>query len=359
MPELESSNNASTISSSLFFSMMSFGLLCMFCMCNCIRRSSKGKPSAIDSRGLNNKFNIIKYNHNENPDIAEYSKYKKDIIKKNNSKISDDNLKNYFVFRFDNLSKMTKEYYKINKNSDEFDNLVKFVNFVLRTGDNTKDEIIIIISSPGGYAFEFEEAHTQLSRLKKKGFKSVALIDKICASGGYMLACACDRIICSETSMIGSVGVIGQTMNYKDLADKLGIKFFRFTTGKYKGGFPTSTEYGDEDIELTKEDIDKTLNVFKSIVTSARPNIDIDTVLSAKVWYGTQALEQGLVDELKVLDDFIIDIEKGNHNIYYVNPENKKEGILDNLGNIIEYDKNKFSSLLNNFKNDTFLNIKM
>ena len=236
---------------------------------------------------------------------------------------------------------------------------VKFVNFVLRTGDNTKDEIIIIISSPGGYAFEFEEAYTQLSRLKKNGFKSVALIDKICASGGYMLACACDRIICSETSMIGSVGVIGQTMNYKELADKLGIKFFRFTTGKYKGGFPTSTEYNDDDIELTKEDIEKTLNVFKSIVTNARPNINIDTVLSAKVWYGLQALEQGLVDELKVLDDYIIDLEQNNHNIYYVNPEIKKEGLLDNLGNIIEYDKNKFTSLLNTFKNDTFLNIKM
>jgi signal peptide peptidase SppA len=359
MSELEQTNNAVNISSTVFFSLMSMGLLCMLCMCNCLKRSSKIKNNVIDSRGLNNKFNIIKYNYNEDPDINEYSKYKKDLIKKNTVKEQNDNSKNYFIFRFDNLSKMTKEYYKINKNSDEFDNLVKFVNFIIRTGDNTKDEVIIIISSPGGYAFEFEEAYTQLSRLKKNGFRSVALIDKICASGGYMLACACDKIICSETSMIGSVGVIGQSMNYKELADKLGIKFFRFTTGKYKGGFPTSTEYNDSDIELTKEDIEKTLNVFKSIVTNARPNIHIDTVLSAKVWYGVQALEQGLVDELKVLDDYIIDIEKENNSIYYVNPENKRESILDNLGNIIEHDKNKFKTLLNTFNSESFLNIKM
>jgi serine protease SohB len=271
-------------------------------MCNCFRSSSKVKNNFVDTRGLTNKFNIVKYNFNHDPDITEYSKYKKEILKKS---VSTENLKNYFVYKFDNLSKMTKEYYKINKQSDEFDNLVKFVNLILRIGDNSKDEVIIIISSPGGYAFEFEEAYTQLSRLKKNGFKTVALIDKICASGGYMLACACDRIICSETSMIGSIGVIGQTLNYKELADKLGVKFFRFTTGKYKGGFPNSTEYTEEDIELTKEEIDKTLEVFKSIVIKAREGINIESILSAKVWYGVKALENKLVDEINEKDIII------------------------------------------------------
>ncbi len=324
---------AINITSSIFFGLLSFVILILllFCCCTqCITKKQQKTTNSIDIRGNKNKFSINKYVSNKDQDVIEFAKYNNLPI---NTNIKKD--KKYFVFKFDNLSKLTKQNYKLNKNTDEFDNLTKFVNLVLKVGDKNKDEVILIISSPGGYAFEFEEAYSQFSRLKTNGFKTIALIEKMCASGGYMLACACDKIICSETSMIGSVGVIGQTINYKELADKLGIKFFRFTTGKYKGGFPNSTEYTDEDIELTKEEINKTLEQFKSIVIKARPNIDIEKILTAKVWYGKEALELGLVDELKICDDYIIEIEKDN-DIYYVNPETKKENILESITELFE-----------------------
>jgi signal peptide peptidase SppA len=325
--------------------------LCIYIVLHSLICAIKGKKviTGTDIRGNTSKFTITKYNKNINPDSIAFSKSSKtkdNSNKQQNEQHDEHHYDNCFVFRFDNLSKLTKENYKLNKNSDEFDNIIKFVNFVLTCGKKETDSVIIIISSPGGYAFEFEEAYTQLSRLRNNGFKTIALIDKMCASGGYMLACACNKIICSETSKIGSVGVIGQTFNYKKLVDKLGIEFFRFTTGKYKGGFPTSTDYTDEDIKTTHEDINQTLTVFKNIVQSARKNINIDQVLSAKVWYGKDALEIGLVDEINILDDYLMKLSE-NINIYYVNMPDKKENVLKGIiGDMVSYNFNSFLTSL-------------
>ena len=303
-------------------SLMSFIFISMLSCC-----FGKNNTKKIDIRGNNFNFKIDKYNVNEDPDIIEFKeKYSKQLTNKNN----------YFIFRFDNLKKLLNSNKYGNKENNEFELLTKFVNFVLRVGNKDLDKVIIIISSPGGYAFEFEESYTQLSRLKNNGFFVTALIDKMCASGGYMLACACNEIICLETSMIGSVGVIGQGYNIKELADKIGIKFFQWKTGEHKGGFPTTTEYSDEDNNRMKDEINKTFVLFKRIVKNNRPLININKIITAKVWYGKEALNLGLVDKIQILDDYLFEIDTNIYDIYYFNNFKQKKSFFDTLNGFIE-----------------------
>lgn len=118
----------------------------------------------------------------------------------------------------------------------------------------------------GGYAFRFERSYSDLMRLRSYGFHITALIDTICASGGYMLACGCNRIICSPYAQIGSVGVITKIHNYSKMIDKIGIEEKTFSTGKYKAGFPQGAPYTQEDVDITNELVDDTLVSFKQIV---------------------------------------------------------------------------------------------
>ena len=156
---------------------------------------TRKKTTGISIDGKYKTNEIIKYNYNSDP-----NKYKKEINKINNKDTKESNV---FVFSFSNMSLDN-----IKSKSNPFQDLFDFINFVMINGNSEKDTVIIRINSPGGYAFQFEEAYTKLNKLKKKGFSVIAIVDSICASGGYMLACACNKIIVAETSLIGSVGVI-------------------------------------------------------------------------------------------------------------------------------------------------------
>jgi serine protease SohB len=146
--------------------------------------------------------------------------------------------------------------------------------------------------------------------------------------------------------MVGSIGVIGETFNFKELADKIGVKFFRFKTSEVKGGFPSSTEWTDKDIENTMEDINRTLEQFKNIVTKNRPNINHELAFTAKVWYGKQSIDLGLIDEIGIYDDIIMSFVD-THDIFVVTE--KEEDIIHKL-----FEKIPFSS---SFLTDFFQNL--
>ena len=240
--------------------------------------------------------------------------------------------KKYLCYTFNNLSTISN---KIYKDDIHFDNLKKFTDIVIAHCHPRRYEIILRISSPGGYAYQFENAYTNVMRLREHGFILTAVVDDICASGGYMLACACNQIYCSKYSSIGSVGVIGRTHNYSKLINNLGIEEKVFKTGKYKAGFPTGTPYTDEDVNIQNEDLQETLAVFKEIVTNARANIDIENVVSAKVWYGETAEKIGLVDGIKSYDNLIEELLLAGNTVYLVKSIMKKNnygfGLLNSL----------------------------
>jgi signal peptide peptidase SppA len=275
----------------------------------------------------------------------------------------------YIVYNFDNFKKSNKwDLYTKGTKSDEITDLAKFVDVVANTCDPKTHIIILKISSGGGYAYAFEYGYTQLLRLKNQGFKIIGCVDDICASGGYMLASVCDKIFASPFAQIGSVGVIGQTYNYAKLINEHGVEELIFKTGKHKAGFPTGRPYTDEDIAIQQEDIAKTLEVFKSIVTRHRGEAfgdNLDKILTADVWYSREALDMGLIDGIINTDDLLFQINKRKSPIYLASnigkDDNGFKGILSlltelvkfgNIDNLTELGKNYFQQQnhLNRYK---------
>jgi signal peptide peptidase SppA len=315
------------------------------CLISCSKMSNKLQPEFNNKR-----FDIVKYSDIYSKDVANiksicldktYAMPKKRKIccrRKTRSidetQISLETKKKYMYYSFNNLDKSEKLGAYIDmpnrQKNDPFNDLESFVNVVLKTCNPYEFEILLHISSPGGIAYQFECAYTNLLRLKKKGFNVTILIDDICASGGYMLACAGNKIVASPYSKIGSIGVIASYPNYYGLATKIGIDNLTFKTGKYKGGFPCGTQYTDENIENENELIGEIFNDFKNIVLSARPDVDIEKVFTGRVWPGIKAKELNLIDDLSTSHDYLDELSIANEIYLVVNkPDKKNTGLID------------------------------
>lgn len=234
----------------------------------------------------------------------------------------------YLVYDFDTLNSISRIGTHLHSNDivSSFENFESFISYVIHNFNPTVTHVLVRISSPGGAAYKFEKLYSAIKRLKRYGFKTTAFIDDICASGGYMIACAFDKIVATETSQLGSIGVTTSHINYKELFDMLGIKEKTFGTGKYKG---QNNFNGGDDLKkqyaLIEESLEYTLQMFLNIV-STRPNINLTHVKSAKIWYGQDAYNLNLIDEIGHIDDYLYELSLYEKNrIYYVVSYKEKE----------------------------------
>ena len=241
----------------------------------------------------------------------------------------------YIVYEFNNLDKMTKtSRYLESEDENEFDKLEEFVNTIIKSFKSKYDKIGILlkISSPGGAAYKFEHAYLNLLRLRDNKIELVGMIDKMAASGGYMLASACDKIICSRYATIGSVGVIAQMYNWSELNKKVGLEEKTWTTGSHKMPFPSGASYTSEDDLRMKEMIGETFDIFKSIVMKARnftPSQQ-EQILMAKTFPGFKAYELNMVDELEMSSDYMDRLWITN-NIWICEEETKTKYVVGSL----------------------------
>jgi len=233
----------------------------------------------------------------------------------------------YLLYTFNNLSNTSK--------NDEFEKLQNFVDITINTCDPKLFEILLKISSPGGVAYQFEKAYLSVLRLKNKGYKLTALVDDVCASGGYMLACACNKIIASQYAKIGSVGVRADTINcHTLLKDKLGVDHRTFKTGDYKDIIPFGDKCDLEDITRMKELLNDTLLDFSNIVQAQRKLSDdqMKIVLSAKVWNGETAKKHGLVDDINLFDTYLEFLTTSTFDeIFVVTSDDENESMIKDL----------------------------
>lgn len=167
------------------------------------------------------------------------------------------------------------------------------------------DEVLMRLESPGGLVHGYGLAASQLQRLRKRGVKLTVAVDKVAASGGYMMACVADRIVAAPFAVIGSIGVLAQLPNFHRLLKKNDIDFELFTAGEYKRTVTVFGENTDKGREKFREELEDTHELFKSFVKENRECVDIDTVATGEVWYGQRALDVKLVDELETSDDYI------------------------------------------------------
>ena len=186
-----------------------------------------------------------------------------------------------------------------------------------------QDEVVVLIESGGGTVHGYGLAASQLRRIKDKGIRLTASVDKVAASGGYMMACVADRIIAAPFAIVGSIGVLAQIPNFHRLLKKMDIDFEQITAGDYKRTLTFFGENTEQDREKFKQELEDTHKLFKEFVKDNRPQTDIDKIATGEHWYGKRAIELNLVDELVTSDDYIVAAAK-EKDIFEVTYERKK-----------------------------------
>ena len=169
-----------------------------------------------------------------------------------------------------------------------------------------KDEVLVRLESGGGVVHGYGLAASQLQRIKDKGIKLTISVDKVAASGGYMMACVADHVLAAKFAIIGSIGVIAQLPNFNKLLKKSNIEFEQHTAGEFKRTLTMFGENNDQGREKFKAELEDVHHMFKDFVQTQRPELDINQVATGEYWYGIKAKELGLVDDIQTSDDYIL-----------------------------------------------------
>ena len=169
------------------------------------------------------------------------------------------------------------------------------------------DEVVVNVESPGGMVHAYGLAASQLARIKDRGIPLTVCVDKVAASGGYLMACVADKVLAAPFSIIGSIGVVTQIPNFNKVLKKHDIEFEQITAGEYKRTLTMFGENTDRDRQKMQQEIDETHGLFKDFVSRYRPDMDLSTVATGEHWLGTRALELGLVDEITTSDDYLLE----------------------------------------------------
>ena len=167
------------------------------------------------------------------------------------------------------------------------------------------DEVIVRLENYGGVVHEHGLAASQLVRFRERGIPLVVCVDKVAASGGYLMACVADRIVAAPFAILGSIGVLAQIPNFNRALESHGVDFEEVTAGKYKRTVTMFGKNTDEDRAKLKSDLEDVHELFKAAVVRYRPDLDLEKVATGEHWYGTRALDLGLADELTTSDELL------------------------------------------------------
>ena len=167
------------------------------------------------------------------------------------------------------------------------------------------DEILVRLESPGGLVHGYGLAASQLQRIRTAEVPLTVAVDKVAASGGYMMACVAQTIVAAPFAVVGSIGVVAQLPNFHRLLKKNDIDFELLTAGEHKRTLTVFGENTEQGREKFVEELEETHQLFKDFVQANRPELEIAKVATGEVWYGQNALDIGLVDRLETSDAFI------------------------------------------------------
>ena len=252
------------------------------------------------------------------------------------------------------LAKREKKEKKLNKKQEKINKLAKPRLFVLDfEGDikasavtnlreeitailtiaTPKDEVLVKIESHGGTIHGYGLAASQLERIRERKIPLIAAVDKIAASGGYMMAFVADRIIAAPFAIIGSIGVIAQMPNFNRLLKKHHIDYEQIMAGQYKRTLSLFGENTRAGRQKLKEEVEEAHQLFKDFVATNRPMVNIKAIATGETWYGTRAKQMRLVDEITTSDDFLLNTHPKAHiyQISYVAKKNVLERISTSI----------------------------
>ena len=167
------------------------------------------------------------------------------------------------------------------------------------------DEVIIRLENHGGIVHEHGLAASQLARIRDRDIPLVVCVDKVAASGGYLMACVASKVYAAPFAILGSIGVLAQIPNFNRMLDSHGVDFEQITAGEHKRTVTMFGKNTDEDRAKLKEELEDVHALFKDAVSKYRPALDLKRIATGEHWYGTRALELGLADELLTSDELL------------------------------------------------------
>ena len=187
--------------------------------------------------------------------------------------------------------------------------------------ENPALEVVVLLESAGGAVSEYGLAGQHLLRLRNEpGVTLTICVDKVAASGGYMLCCTATpgKLFAAPFAMLGSIGVIAQQINVNKLITDWGIQQLEFKGGKYKAPIGLLGPVSKDGKRATQSMIDDIHQAFKNHVTSARPILkdQIHKTGNGSVWLGVDAVDLGLIDSIKTSDEYIEEMIRGGDRVF-------------------------------------------
>jgi serine protease SohB len=243
--------------------------------------------------------------------FKKFIKDEKNTEKSKKSHQDDQSKKNIFVLNFDGDMKASA----VSALREEITAILNIASI--------NDEVVVRLESGGGMVHAYGLAAAQLARIRHRGIPLIVTVDKVAASGGYLMACIADKILAAPFAIIGSIGVIVQLPNFHRLLKEKNIDFEQLTAGNYKRTltmFGENTEAGREKLHQEIEEIHL---LFKNVIHENRPQLDIDKVATGEHWLAKQAIEFKLVDELRTSDDYLLEQSK-TANVFEITYQIKK-----------------------------------
>ena len=193
----------------------------------------------------------------------------------------------------------------------------------LLTVAKPEDEVIVRLESSGGMVHAYGLAAAQLARIKEAGLNLTVCIDKVAASGGYMMACVAQKIIAAPFAIVGSIGVVAQMPNFNRLLKKHDVDIELHTAGQFKRTLTIFGENDDKAREKFKAELETVHQQFKQFVSEHRPRMDIDQIATGEHWLAAEAKKLGLVDELKTSDEYLSERARDAH-LYHLHYAQRK-----------------------------------
>ncbi len=202
------------------------------------------------------------------------------------------------------------------------ENLREEITLILATAKAGRDRVVVRLESPGGMVHGYGLAAAQLVRLRDAGFHLTICVDKVAASGGYMMACIANEIISAPFAVLGSIGVVAQVPNFNRLLKEHHVDFELYTAGEYKR---TVTMFGENTAEgkaKFEQELQQTHRLFKHFVEKYRPKLNVEKIATGEHWYGQDALDLNLVDQLQTSDEYLLGL-LAQHDIYVISTRRK------------------------------------
>ncbi|MBO6151227.1 MAG: protease SohB [Acinetobacter sp.] len=196
------------------------------------------------------------------------------------------------------------------------------ITLILATAKVGRDRVVLRLESPGGMVHGYGLAAAQLVRLRDAGFNLTICVDKVAASGGYMMACIANEIVSAPFAVVGSIGVVAQVPNFNRLLKEHHVDFELYTAGQFKR---TVTMFGENTAEgkaKFEEELQQTHELFKHFVEKYRPQLNVEKVATGEHWYGKDALELNLVDKLQTSDEYLLSL-LAQHDVYVIDTRRK------------------------------------